>query len=368
MEHKRDSHHPLTREEIESLSPVKATEVNPHLRKSHVTQTSYVNVPAGATFTPKVKTERIDTGADGQSLWKVETEVEQGVSGVPLGRTIQRHERSLAVKRTVSSHPSYRPPWIGASFIPNTGSRIVLPKLRGREGREYNPLTVFPGDSRQILFDTSWPWLLTGKITNSDGMTGSGVLIGDRLVLTARHVLPWNSINAGSWWMKFTPHSFDGNEPFGSSFASDATHYGTDDTDFNLSHDYAVLRLFDPLGSQLGYLGSTTFDDNWRGLNVWSNIGYAIDIANAQRPSVQNFQSMEDDYEDDDGQTLETEASLNHGDSGGPFFAWFDNGNQVRVVGVVSGEAGFGDDADNALSGGDNLVNLIDWARSNWPL
>ena len=240
--------------------------------------------------------------------------------------------------------------------------------MRDAKGRKVKPLTVFPGDSRQVLFDTSWPWLLSGKIVNSDGKSGSGVLIGDRLVLTARHVLPWNSIATGNWWMKFTPHYFDGAEPFGSSFVSDARHYGTDDTDFNLSHDYAVLRLFEPMGNRLGYIGTTSFDDGWRGLNVWSNIGYPFDVASGERPAVQNWQSVEDDFEDDDGQTLETEASLNHGNSGGPFFAWFENGSQVRACGVVSSEVSFNGDADNSVSGGDNLVNLVDWARANWPL
>jgi hypothetical protein len=219
---------------------------------------------------------------------------------------------------------------------------------------------------RQILTDTSYPWLLTGKIFTSDGTGGSGVLVGDRLVLTARHVVPWTSIAAGNWWMKFVPAYFDGREPFGSSYVSDVTNYGTDDSEYNLSHDYAVLRLYDPLGAWLGYLGSSEFDDGWRNNDNFINIGYMLDIAGSQEPVWQRYW-IEDDYEDDDGQTLETEASLNYGASGGPFFGWFNNGSQIRVIGAVTGETGFGDDVDNSLAGGPNMVNLIDWGRANWP-
>jgi S1-C subfamily serine protease len=359
---------PMTREEIESLTPIKATKENPHLRAKYIFQSTYVYVPASTELAPKVRSQRIDDRPDGQSLWKVGIEIVGGATaGFPMGNTVQKHERTNTAGK-ISSHPSYRPEWVDVSFSPKTGVRLGEPQIRDKKGRKCKPLTVFPGDSRQVLFDTSWPWLLTGKIINSDGKSGSGVLIGDRLVLTARHVMPWNSIATGNWWMKFTPHYFDGTEPFGSSFVSDARHYGTDDSDFNRAHDYAVLRLREPLGNQLGYIGTTNFDDGWRGLNVWSNIGYPFDVAGGERPAVQNYQPMEDDYEDDDGQTLETEASLNHGNSGGPFFAWFENGTQVRACGVASFEVSFNGDVDNSVAGGDNLVNLVDWARANWPL
>ncbi len=226
---------------------------------------------------------------------------------------------------------------------------------------------VFPGDGRHLLTDSSWPWRLTGLVSTSDGASGSGVLIGDRLMLTAHHLRPSQSIARGSWSMTFTPNSDQGSAPFGSSNVSDLRHYDDEsDTEYVVGHDFMLCRLYEPLGAQIGYLGATTFDDDWRGWGVWHNVGYPIDVGGGQRPAVQVNQSMEDDSEDDSGQIIETEASLNHGNSGGPFFSWFTDGH-VRLCSVVSGEASFDGDKDNVLAGGDDMISLIEWGRANWP-
>jgi V8-like Glu-specific endopeptidase len=356
---------PLSRADLQSLKPIKATQKNPHRRPGSMRRIFQVTSQPGTLVSPKVNVNKIEAEVKGSSLWEVAVEVE-GTSSEHLpgnaGRSVPV-PRGGKRRGGAAMTSSYCPKWLDVSFLPKTLPQPVPPKLWVK-GRRADPLCVFPDDRRQILFDTSYPWLCIGKIFNSDGFAGSGILIGERLLLTARHVLPWNGIAAGNWWMKFVPHYFDGNEPFGSSFVSDWTAYGTDDDQFNASHDYAVLRLYNPLGNQLGYLGSTSFDDSWRGINI-DNVGYPSDIAGGQRPAWQLY-SVEDDYEDDDGQILENEASLERGSSGGPFFAWFD-GN-VRVIGVVSGCASIDGDRDNILAGGDNMVSLIDWASANWPL
>jgi hypothetical protein len=70
---------------------------------------------------------------------------------------------------------------------------------------------------------------------------------------------------------------------------------------------------------------------------------------------------MEEDFEDDGGQSIEIEASLNHGNSGGPFLARLTDGH-VRLCPVVSS----GGDPNNALAGDDDTLIRIHWGRSNW--
>lgn len=305
--------------------------------------------------------------------WRIEVSVPGAVGVRRTGLTATSLPLTPRAARTPHQLDGFLPKNSAVRVHP-ASEIIAAPKmhLRGPKKGNYEPLLVFPGDGRQVLTDTSWPWNLTGLVTNSDGFSGSGVLVGDRLMLTAHHLRPSRSIDSGGgWWMTFTPN-FDSaaapSAPFGASNVSDLRHYDADsDTDYVTGHDYMLCRLFEPLGQRLGYLGSTSFNDDWRGQQVWHNIGYPFDVAGGTRPAVQFNQSMEDDSEDDDGQILETEASLNHGNSGGPFFSWFTDG-QVRLCSVVSAEFSFGGDRDNALAGGDDMVHLIDWGRSNWPV
>ena len=171
----------------------------------------------------------------------------------------------------------------------------------------------------------------------------------------------------GSWWLKFVPHYFDGKEPFGSSYVSDTRYYSGNDP----QHDYMVCRLFDPLGTNLGYFGAQEYIDRWNGLAVWASVGYPGDFQSGQRPAVQVPAIIEGRNTNGGGQALETEADLWYGASGGPFWAWFPVGGgnlTPRIVGVVKGEYDVtpGDD-DNSLSGGGDMVRLIAWARANWP-
>jgi len=278
---------------------------------------------------------------------------------------MQRPAKTARAGRQVdSSVPDGAPISVQPETAPVAGRAVTI---SGRAGREYRPLLVFPGDGRHLLTDSSWPWRLTGLVTTSDGTFGSGVLIGDRLMLTAHHLRPSQSIAQGSWWMSFTPNSDLGSAPFGSSNVSDLLHYDDEsDTDYVVGHDFMLCRLYEPLGARIGYLGASTFDDDWRGWGVWHNIGYPADVGGGQRPAVQINQSMEDDYEDDSGQIIETQASLNHGNSGGPFFSWFTD-SQVRLCSVVSSAVSFNGDRDNALAGGDDMISLIEWGRANWP-
>jgi V8-like Glu-specific endopeptidase len=351
-------HRPLTNEEFKAKAE-KLDRDGVH----HALQIS-IDVASSSPPLPKSTVHR-----DGDR-WRVTFDIPGATSARRAGLSVNTLPRPARGKRVEHQLDGFIPAHVPIRTRPR--SELISTRrlrLRGRKG-DYTPLVVFAGDARQLLTDNSWPWNLTGLVTTSDGASGSGVLVGDRLMLTAHHMRPSNSIANGSWWMTFSPN-FDSsnvpNAPFGSSNVSDLQHYDAEsDLEYIVGHDFMLCRLYEPLGQQLGYLGSTPFNDDWRSWQVWHNVGYPIDVGGGSRPAVQMNQSMEDDYEDDDGQYIETEASLNNGNSGGPFFSWFTDGN-VRICGVVSGGLSFGDDRDNALAGGDNMVGLIDWGRSNWP-
>ena len=351
-------HRPLTAKEFET----KAAGLD-RAGKLHAVR---ITVEVASSKVPEPKTVMHRDG----NRWRIELDIPDVAvvrrSGLTVG-ALPHLTRSEFIPR---QGDGFIPPDMAVRSRPHTEQVTAKQvRVRGPKG-DYTALEVFPGDSRQLLTDRSWPWNLTGLVTTSDGKFGSGVLVGDRLMLTAHHLLPTNSILKGNWWMTFTP-SFDisstPNSPFGSSNVSDLQRYAEEsDQEYIIGHDFLLCRLFEPLGQRLGYLGYTSFDDSWRGLQVWDNIGYPVDVGGGSRPAVQFNQSMEDDFEDDGGQYLETEASLNHGNSGGPFFAWFTDG-QVRLCGVVAAGFSFGDDRDNAIAGGDDMVHLINWGRSNWP-
>ncbi|MFF0747952.1 trypsin-like serine peptidase [Streptomyces sp. NPDC004267] len=346
-------HRPLTPEELRDRAP----EIEREGREPPAQLTSFVT--GAETPRPKVAVHRTGDG------WLVDVEVNGAKVAHRAGRseeTIPRpsHRRGpLQLDGFVPAHAAVR-------LTPETAMPAPRKRLIGKKG-EFTPLGVFPPDGRTLLTDKSYPWRCTGLVTTSDGEAGSGVLVGDRLVLTAHHLRPSVSIGNGSWWVSFAPEYDNGNGAFGASDVSDLRHYDAEsDDDYRVGHDYMLCRLFEPIGVHCGYLGSTVFADSWRGQQVWANVGYPKDVGGGQRPAVQWGQSMEDDYEDDNGQIIETEASLNHGNSGGPFFSTFDDGN-TRLCGVVSGEGSFDGDVDNALASGEDMVALIDGGRADWP-
>ena len=235
-------------------------------------------------------------------------------------------------------------------------------------GRRVTPLWVFGNDDRWQFRDASWPWGLVGRVFNNRGQSGSGTLVGNRIVITAGHMVPWGD---NPWWMLFVPAYYDGTSLHGAgvqSHISDARGY-----DSNVSgYDWAVLRLYEPLGSSLGYFGYNGYSDSWNDQPWWSIIGYPGAVANAMRPSFQGGITVGDtDSDSNGGEELESgTADISPGDSGGPMFGWW--GNDPRIVGVVSGEEeysflGWTFDQDNIMAAGSGFTSLCAWGRTNWP-
>jgi hypothetical protein len=172
--------------------------------------------------------------------------------------------------------------------------------------------------------------------------------------------------------MRFVPGYWDGaptSGPGAESYASDFRGWNTNDT--VAAHDMAVLRLFEPLGSSLGWMGTKTYDSGWQGGAYWTLAGYPAAIAGGERPSYQSSIAVLDDDNDGDAKELEHQGDSTGGDSGGPFFGWWDN--QPYAIGTTSGGErisggpfGIGDEDNNIEAGGKAMVDLVQWGLSNW--
>jgi hypothetical protein len=203
----------------------------------------------------------------GQQEWRIAVPVGNRLNGARAGRALERHSaaRFLGEVDESVSCTSHRPGWIDMLPVPRMALDYAR-MMRRLDGTHVQPLWVY--DSRRYPFqDDSWPWGLAGRIFNNRGESGTGTLIGNRLVLTAGHMVPWGD---APWWMLFVPA-----------------------------------------------------------------------------------------------------CDLYFGNSGGPCFAWWNNGTDPRIVGVVSGQETeyqfpFPTHDDNVFASGDGFVNLCAWGRSNW--
>jgi V8-like Glu-specific endopeptidase len=170
----------------------------------------------GGEEKPKVKIERVKIEGKGSS-WRVDLPIlEQGqhVGHALMGQKATREKPEVFLRQTNPQIPftSYRPPWIDATFAPKIVSRERFRSMRRINGRPVNPLYVFPPDDRWSFRDAAWPWGLVGKVFTSSGWTGSAALIGDRIIATAGHVVPWDD---NPWWMRFVPAFYDGSSLHG---------------------------------------------------------------------------------------------------------------------------------------------------------
>ena len=192
-------------------------------------------------------------------------------------------------------------------------------------------------------------------------------LVGSNIVVTAGHMVPWNQ---SPWWMRFVPAYYDGTSLHGNgveSYVSDAVGFDVEDV---VGYDWAILKLYNPLGSWLGYFGANGYSDSWEDLPVWTVAGYPGAIAGANRPSYQSgIPVVDDDSDSEGGLEIEHYGDTSGGNSGGPMFAWW--ADDPRLVGVVSGgeeeyHFPFSIEWINVAAGGNGFVDLIRWGIFNW--
>ena len=88
----------------------------------------------------------------------------------------------------------YRPPGADLVYKPHVVLRRRREPMQRINGGEIHPQTF---ENRQLLHDTRVPRGCIGRVSTDHG-TGSGVLVGRDLVVTAAHVIPWGPLTARS--------------------------------------------------------------------------------------------------------------------------------------------------------------------------
>jgi V8-like Glu-specific endopeptidase len=281
-------------------------------------------------------------------------------------------DRSKLVRITKPGLPAQR----DITALPD-GVRRPRLQLRAA-GRRVNPLFIYPPDNRSTFTDTTYPWRCCGRVVTPAGQ-GSGTIVGPQHVLTASHVIDWTETNGQIGWLRFEP-DFNNGDTFAPSMATitySYEHLSQVNGEYDVAEDYVVCVMDRRIGDELGWLGTTTYDDNWDGGNYWMHVGYPADIGGAQQPVFEGGFSIANSwapgfFESGSGLDMETFASLTHGDSGGPIFGNFSDG--PHVVGVVSAEGtldpvvtDLSSRTGNWVAGGHEMPDLVSQARSEHP-
>lgn len=243
---------------------------------------------------------------------------------------------------------------------------LVSPKKKPSKRERTEATTVFLPEDRYTFSDTSFPWCTIGRVDTAGGQA-SGVLIGPRHLLTVSHAMVWNADNSCGW-VRFRPSYFDGSAPFGEAWATRWYAYrkvvGPSLSRAESREDYVVLVLDRRIGDTCGWMGSRTYSDSWDGSSYWRHIGYPGDLAAGQRPSYERDIALDGEGSDSNSHKRAWhQGDVWPGQSGGPFFAWWDGESWPRVVAVQSGQQ----TSNNLAAAGSRLVSCIITAQNDHP-
>jgi V8-like Glu-specific endopeptidase len=333
----------------------------------------------GAENTPEVeaKVVPIDRMVDGEKRRHYEVRLE--IRGARLGeRSSPLPVKGEAVKESIPTAELAKYEELLSAFVPDhlaieprpqhlLRAYTRIPPRLDKKTR-YNT-TIFNPDERKVFQDTSYPWSAFGRCETNFGPF-SGVMIGPRHLLTCNHGIDWTPPPGfAADWLTFTPSYFDGNAPFGSTYATHIywvkkdNNNGVSDGDEG-QYDYVVLVLTDRIGDSTGWLGTRRYTDAWDPLAAWWHIGYPSDLTSMQRPTFQSWFTMNgDDNQDDAHEIIRHQADVFPGQSGGPMFGFWDGDVGPRAVAVQSWQNA----TTNGASGGGDLVDLAIRARNDFP-
>lgn len=334
---------------------------------------------AGSERPPEVRSEvvPVERVVDGQRFMSYEIKVE--IDGVLLGeRTFARGLESVQLEERIPIDEldkyaeylqGYVPEHLAIDPLPQKLARPVRRIYRQLDDALRYNTTVFGIDNRTVFQDTSYPWSAFGRCETNLGPF-SGVMIGPRHILTCNHGIDWTPPPGyAADWLKFTPSYYNGNEPFGSTYATHIYWIKKDNNDgFSNGdedqYDYVVLVLNDRLGDYTGWLGARRYTDDWDGLEAWWHIGYPSDLTSMERPVYQSWFDMDgDNSQSDEHQAIYHLADVWPGQSGGPMFGFWAGDVGPRAVAVQSWQ----NSSTNGASGGGDLVDLVIRARTDFP-
>ncbi len=201
-------------------------------------------------------------------------------------------------------------------------------------------LKVFGDDERERVTDTTQlPWSAIGWVQSvwyQDGFmslvtTGTGVLIGNSVVLTAGHCI-YDQEHGWADRVVFVPGKSGDTEPFGRSSAvrNISQRAWVDEGDNR--YDVAMIVLEQALGEQAGHITVGIEPDSFfvnRNLNT---AGYPGELF----PGDVQYHSFGTSMDVQDG-LLRHELDSEHGQSGSPIWYYDPEGDSRRIVGVLTG-------------------------------
>jgi len=284
------------------------------------------------------------------------------IDTLPNFRPFQHSTIERTKLSQVSDEPTapFHPPWLKGTGRPKRVTLLGTPKKRlMHHGYEVDPLIIWYPEDRKPYYDTRYPWGCVCRIITSSGGGGSGVIVGPRHVLTASHVIDWDT-GAGS----VEVHRAG---PFTSAISGitdtwSFTKIGKGGVGWSeVDEDYAVIITADRIGDRYGWFGVRTYDSGWDDEPLWRNIGYPEDVIKGTYPIHQKRKTLdEDEWDYGSGRSMTTSADVVKGQSGGPMFRFWQEG--PYVVAVVSSESD-----ENWCSGGSDMTRLVRHAKTKHP-